>query len=335
MNPLISILIPVKDEERFLLECLESIQRQSYTNFEVILVDDFSEDSSWSILEQFCKNDARFYCFKNQEAGVISALRLAFSKSSGELITRMDADDLMRKEKIQVLAENLLSAGKSHVAIGGVYYFAEVKLKSGYKNYQVWLNRLTKSGDNFKEIFKECSIPSPCWMLYREDLEKINAFNENRYPEDYDLAFRMYEAGIDVVPTDKILHDWRDYDNRTSRIDPNYHDYTFTNIKWYYFDKIHYNKSRGIAVMGTSFRGKQLAKFLIENEIDFIWFSKNENKIGKSIYEKQIYVMEDKSIDWKNYQIITTFKDLKAKDYIQNFLLRNGVDVEGDLYHFC
>jgi len=55
---------------------------------------------------------------------------------------------------------------------------------------------LTAKGNNFQEIYKECVIPSPCWMIYRTDMDKCQAFLPNRYPEDYDLCFRFYENGM-------------------------------------------------------------------------------------------------------------------------------------------
>ena len=150
-NPLVSILIPFKNTASFLDECMNSILNQTYKNWELIIVDDHSSDSSYNIVNNFVENDKRIKLFKNPGNGIIDALQFAFSKSFGDLITRMDSDDMMRPEKMETLATNLLKYGTHHVAIGLVNYFSEEGIKSGYKRYEVWLNTLTKKGTNYAE----------------------------------------------------------------------------------------------------------------------------------------------------------------------------------------
>src|SRR5690606_18308761 len=192
-NPLISILLPFKNTAEFLPECLESIQNQTYTHWELLIVNDGSSDKSPQLVANFAKQDKRIKLFKNPGEGIISALRFAFEKSTGTYITRMDSDDVMTSQKLEILLDNLLHHGKNHLATGLVSYFSEKGISGGYKSYEIWLNTLTKSGNNYSEIYKECVIPSPCWMVHKDDLVACNAFNPNDYPEDYDLAFRFYK----------------------------------------------------------------------------------------------------------------------------------------------
>lgn len=330
----VSILIPAKNEVLFVEECLISIQKQSYKNWEVILVDDHSTDATASIVKGFAKEDERFQYVSNKGRGIIEALQTAYDLSQGDFITRMDADDIMRPNKIKVLLSGLLKYGNGHVAVGGVHYFSETNLKSGFKNYQEWLNQHTQKGTNFTDIFKECVIPSPCWMLFREDLDRIGAFNEKRYPEDYDLAFRMYSKGYKVIPTNEILHEWRDYDTRTSRISENYKEYTFTAMKWDYFDLLHRNLDKGIVIVGTGYRGKKIAEYLLDLKIEFTWVSNNQEKIGKHIYDQMIF---DLSVDlkWKKMQFICAIANKTGKNFIEQFFLDRGGDIKKDLFHFC
>ena len=86
-NLKVSILMPVKNTENYLEECLNSILIQNEQNWELIVVDDFSTDKSWQILNDFAKKDARIKVFKNKNSGIIGALQLALMKSSGEMIT--------------------------------------------------------------------------------------------------------------------------------------------------------------------------------------------------------------------------------------------------------
>ena len=104
---LISILVPFKNTSLFLTECLESIFNQTYSNWELIIVDDNSTDNSLSIVRSYAENDSRIKLFKNKGSGIIDALQLAYSKSEGALITRMDSDDIMMENKFIAPSVNI------------------------------------------------------------------------------------------------------------------------------------------------------------------------------------------------------------------------------------
>ena len=128
---MISILLPVFNTAKYLSECLFSIQSQTETNWELLAVDDFSTDQSLEILNAFAKKDTRINVFKNTEKGIIPALRLAFKKSNGKFITRMDSDDKMMPQKLEILKALLQKKGNGHIATACVKYFAEEGLKEG------------------------------------------------------------------------------------------------------------------------------------------------------------------------------------------------------------
>ena len=153
--------MPVKNAEPFLNDCIESILSQTDENWELLAVDDGSSDNSYQTLKSYADKDSRIQALRNSGSGIISALRLAYENSSGNLITRMDADDKMDSQKLEILKRNLNSSGKGHIAIGLVKYFSETTLGDGYLKYESWLNDLTSVGANYSDIYKECVIPSP------------------------------------------------------------------------------------------------------------------------------------------------------------------------------
>lgn len=333
-NPLISILTPFKNTEVFLEDCLNSIINQTYTNWELLIVDDSSTDSSYNIVKNFVKKDSRIKLFKNTGNGIIDALKLAFSNSKGELITRMDSDDMMQPNKLEVLATKLLTYGKKHVAIGLVNYFSEDGIKAGYKNYEVWLNNLTKTGSNYSEIYKECVIPSPCWMVYKSDLITCNAFNPNTYPEDYDLAFRFYKHDYKCIPCDKVVHNWRDYSSRTSRTHVHYAENHFIDLKLHYFLELDHNPNKTLVVWGAGNKGKVIAKTLIKKNVYFEWICDNPNKIGRDIYGKIMHPFSYlKTI--KNPQSIITVANKTAQKEIKIYLKSMHQINDKNYFFFC
>jgi len=188
--------------------------------------------------------------------------------------------------------------------------------------------------DNFDHIYKECVIPSPNWMIHIDDLLNCSAFDSEIYPEDYDLVFRFYKNNIKIIPSQKTLHKWRDYPVRTSRIDSNYADNSFLDLKLKYFIELNYDINKILVIWGAGRRGKFLAKKLSALEIDFVWVCNNPNKIDQIIYNKQL-----KSIEYlnrlKNYQSIITVANDKSQLLINEFFKSKGLIKMKDYYYFC
>ena len=333
-NNLVSILTPFKNTEAYLADCITSILQQTYSHWELIIIDDASTDASYELVNAFAEKDPRIKLFKNTGNGIIDALRLALKHSKGQFITRMDSDDVMLPNKLAVLVHNLKTFGEKHVAIGLVSYFSAVGVGEGYKSYETWLNNLTKSGRNYDEIYKECVIPSPCWMVYKNDLMACDAFNPNLYPEDYDLTFRFYKHRYTCIPCDKVLHKWRDYSTRTSRTHVHYAQNHFTALKLHHFLAIDYKPEKTLTIWGAGTKGKIMANILIEKNIPFEWICDNPKKIGKAIYGKTL--MEFQALSkLKNTQSIITVANKTAQKEIRQYLESLNLEPIKDYVFFC
>ncbi|SHJ67234.1 glycosyltransferase [Pseudozobellia thermophila] len=331
---LISILVPFKNTQDFLEECLVSIIEQGYPHWEVLAVDDHSNDNSVEIVRRFSQSDPRIKLYPNKGHGIIEALRTAYDASRGTLITRMDSDDVMVKDKLQVMAYSLQARGPGHVAIGQVRYFSDRGISNGYERYEQWLNQLTERGSNYGEIYKECVIPSPCWMVYRNDLDACGAFDPDRYPEDYDLTFRFYEKGLRCIPCDQVLHLWRDYDTRTSRTSEHYAQNYFLDIKLHYFLRLDRDPKRTLTLWGAGSKGKEIAKGLIKKKVEFHWLCDNPNKIGKEIYGKHMYHYS-KLKELPQAQSIITVANEEAQAMIRAYFAQMGQQPMTDYFFFC
>ena len=333
-NQVISILIPFKNTSLFITECLASIVNQTYSNWELIIVDDHSIDESYSIVKGFADLDKRIQLYKNKGSGIIDALQLAYSKSKGSYITRMDSDDIMTKNRLQSMYEDLANHGKGYVALGLVKYFSEEGISDGYSKYETWLNALTEKGSNYTEIYKECVIASPCWMIHREDFDRCGAFNSKIYPEDYDLVFRLYKHNVKCIPSSNLLHYWRDYSYRSSRVQDNYTHDMLLKLKLHHFLKIDNTPSKTLVLWGAGHKGKFSASYLIENNVDFIWVCDNPKKIGKHIYKHMLYDFKYLE-NIKNPQSIITVANHKAKKEIKTYLKNQNMAPMVDYFFFC
>ncbi len=281
---LVSIVMPVKNTEPYLRECLDSILAQSHTEWELLAVDDGSSDDSLALLRSYSQKDSRIKALRNTGGGIIPALQTGYAVSSGTFITRMDSDDIMMPSKLELMIKCLEKGGKKTVTVGLVDYFSEGALGDGYRRYAEWLNALTLAESHFNDIYKECVIPSPCWMMYKEDFDRIGGFTPDIYPEDYDLCFRMYKNGIRTLGVPQILHRWRDRSDRTSRTHEHYADNRFFELKVRYFLEIDHDTEASLFLWGAGKKGKRIARLLLECGVSFRWVCDNEKKIGKEIY---------------------------------------------------
>jgi len=334
-NDLISIITPFKNSSKYIEDCITSILSQTIKNWELIIVDDYSTDNSFDIVQKISLKDDRIKLYKNNgNNGIIEALRLGLNKSAGNYITRMDSDDLMEPIKLEELYLNLKKKGKGFVSTSCVKYFSKEGIGKGYKNYEDWLNKLMVDKNNFSEIYKECVIPSPNWMIHKEDLLACDAFNSNIYPEDYDLVFRFYKNNVRLITSVKKLHLWRDYSNRTSRVDSNYADNHFLDLKIKYFLELNYDCEKELVIWGAGKKGKLLAEKLSEQNISFSWVCNNPNKIGKNIYNIQILEI-DYLNKLNNFQSIITVANKESQMLIKDFFDSMGLEKMKDYFFFC
>ncbi|REE25641.1 glycosyl transferase family 2 [Winogradskyella pacifica] len=333
-QPLVSIVVPFKNTEVFIVECIRSILNQTHTNWEVIFIDDHSDDNSYNIVDSYAQTDFRIKLYKNNGSGIIDALQTAYKQSSGTYITRMDSDDMMTPIRLETMVSNLEKHGRKHLAVGQVKYFRADGLSDGFARYEQWLNSLTVEGENYSEIYKECVIPSPCWMLHRDDFDACDGFNSNIYPEDYELAFRFYKAGYTCIPCDKVLLHWRDYSTRTSRTHEHYAENSFLDLKVHYFLELNYDKTRPLVIWGAGHKGKTLAKILLKENIPFYWICDNPKKIGKHIYDQELYNF-DYLAELKQPQSIVTVANSEAQKEIKSYFETKNTEPMIDYFFFC
>ncbi|MDN5200240.1 glycosyltransferase [Fulvivirgaceae bacterium BMA10] len=283
--PLVSIVMAVKDTEPYLPTCLNSIIAQSYSNWELIAVNDHSTDRTPEILNEYAEKDNRIRVFHSDRPKLIPTLQVGYRECKGTLINRMDSDDKMPANKLQLLVDEWKKYGKGTIVAGGTQHFVdEGEVGDGFLRYEKWLNQVARQGSHYEEIYQECVIPSHCWIIHKEDFDAVGAFDPEVYPEDYDLCFRFYRAGLRVVGIDHILHYWRDRSNRISRTWEEYKDNRYFDLKIRNFYDLDRDRNRPLVLWGAGKNGKDMAKLLQTKNDRFHWVCDNPKKIGKEVY---------------------------------------------------
>lgn len=262
--PAVSVLLPVRDAAPFLLEALDSLGTQTHADFEVLLEDDGSEDGSLEIARGFARADARFDVVASSRRGIVSALNAAAARARGDLLVRMDADDVSAPERL----ERLVEAAREHPDTGffasRVRYFPREGLSEGMRRYETWINAVLDHDAIVRERFVECPLPHPAWALRREVFESLGGYREGPFPEDYDLFLRAVEAGARFHKVEDVLLAWREGRHRLSRSDARFSLDAFFELKATHLVPFLEGLARPIAVAGAGPAGRRWARRLAD-----------------------------------------------------------------------
>jgi glycosyltransferase involved in cell wall biosynthesis len=189
--PTISVLMSVYNGERYLAAAMDSILSQTFRDFELIVIDDGSKDSSPAILQDYAKRDARVKLTLRDNKGLTATLNEAFAQSRGRYLARMDCDDVALPDRFARQVQ-LLEADPDVVCTGG--YF---QLIDGAGRL---LTTLQPPTDNdaiqAKLLAGHNAICHPCAMIRRQAMETVGGYDERfKTSQDLDLWLRLGEVG--------------------------------------------------------------------------------------------------------------------------------------------
>lgn len=200
---LVSVIIPIYNQERFLKTCIDSILAQDYENFELILVDDGSTDSSNQICKEYCKKDSRISLITKKNAGVSAARNTGLKYASGNWTLFVDSDDWIASDLISDAAYQISSTGSAP----DIYIFGIQEVKNNESpriEDQTFSSVLIQSTEEIiglqKRIFNRDShavvdrnrvkMPGP-YKLFRSDIIKGIEFPET-ISNGEDGIFNLY-----------------------------------------------------------------------------------------------------------------------------------------------
>ena len=214
--------MPCYNAAASIARAVESIRDQSINTWELIIVDDGSEDDTASIASSYAAKDKRIRLMNRPHEGVVAASNAGFEISCGNLIARMDADDLSRPARLERQLEKL----HKHPELGAVsclaHFAGNNKTAAGYAHHVDWTNRHLSDEEIALNRFIDIPFPHPTLMYRRELIEQHGPYHTGDFPEDYELILRWLAAGVNIGKVDQILYDWHDPPTRLSRNDERY-----------------------------------------------------------------------------------------------------------------
>lgn len=240
--------------------CLSSITRQTLTDWECIIVDDGSTDDTSAIARDAARRDPRVQVVTVPHGGLIGALNEGLRHCRAPLVARMDADDLMHRERLGAQANAL--AGHSELAAVGCYVrlFPRQHLSPRLREYEYWLNGMCGDQGVMRDAFVECPVAHPSLMM-RRPMAALG-YEDHGWPEDYDLVLRAIAQGLRIGMVPRRLIAWRDRPGRLSRTSSRYHVARFTACKAHYLAHGFLSASRHYILWGYGNTGRALRRAL-------------------------------------------------------------------------
>lgn len=177
-NPLVSVIVPIYNSEKFLEAALESIAVQTYRNIEIILVNDGSTDKSLDICKKFLKLETRSQLFTQKNSGVAAARNLGLSKATGDYIIHVDSDDISPPRSIELLVETALKEDSDIVVGSYVMRFPDKDI--------LVEPRIKKSSSSFLESILKDEVHAGLWNK---------------------LIHRRVYSGIEITPNLDLMED--------------------------------------------------------------------------------------------------------------------------------
>ncbi|OJJ23807.1 hypothetical protein BKI52_05505 [marine bacterium AO1-C] len=230
----LSILLPFYNAEDTLKAAIESILSQTYTNFELILVNNASTDQSRLIAQKFAKQDSRITIVDEARQGIVYALNTGLSHSKASYIARMDADDMALSTRLQKQVTFLDAHPDIDLVSCLVDYQSASEGTLGYQKYVEWINTLVTPEQIALNRFVESPLAHPSVMFRRAAVEQWGRYRQGNFPEDYELWLRWLQAGAQMAKVTEPLLVWNDAPTRLSRNDVRYSPKEFYQTKAHY-----------------------------------------------------------------------------------------------------
>ena len=213
MKDLVSIIIPVYKVEQYLKDCVDSILAQSYSNLEIILVDDGSPDKCPLLCDYFAKKDARVRVLHKENGGLSSARNCGLNAANGAYICFVDSDDFIAPTMVEKLYEAIIKYDSCGIVSGQILGYKDgVTFNYRPEWYHTKCSKL--SAQNFAaQVLLEQESFTVWNKIYRADLLTEIRFREGYNNEDtffmYDLSKVLMEKSMDMMLIPDIVYYYR------------------------------------------------------------------------------------------------------------------------------
>lgn len=249
MKEQISVIIPIYNVEKYLSDCVESVLKQTYTDLEIILVDDGSQDASGQICDDYAKQDSRVQVIHKKNGGLSSARNAGIDQATGQYFFFLDSDDWIAENALELLYKEIKSTG-SDLALCNMQYVDEqgknLENQSAYRAY--CMNNELWTQEDFWKHYKGvghivCVVA--CNKLYKRELFIGKRYAEGKIREDEAMIHHMISGCQKIVCVNAKLYFYRQRDGSIMNNVNNAYDIRQMDAMDAYIDRVKFFLSIG------------------------------------------------------------------------------------------
>jgi glycosyltransferase involved in cell wall biosynthesis len=283
--PLISILMPVRNEERYLQEALDSLYRQTLPDWELVAVDDGSLDQTPGILRRAARSDTRVRVIERSGAGLVAALNDGLNACRGALLARMDGDDICHPRRLALQAAYLAAHPATGLVACSFRHFPRASLKRGMLSYEKWQNSLQDHERIIRDLYVESPFVHPGIMTRRALLAQLGGYRDLGWPEDYDLWLRMAAVGVQFARLSERLIFWRDHPERATRTMDEYASLALRRCKLHHLRQGFLQGVTELVIAGAGLEARAWQRLLLAEGVTVShWLDIDPRKIGRTLH---------------------------------------------------
>ncbi|WP_195985502.1 glycosyltransferase family 2 protein [Clostridium sp. D33t1_170424_F3] len=286
-----SIIVPVYNAKEFLRECLESICHQSYADYEVLLIDDGSEDNSVEICKEYT-SDPRFILIQKENGGVSSARNMGIESAVGEYILFMDADDILADHALQKF-NDLLSNEPKDVIFGRTATFTKTVQEYRFNTSKFPEGLIKDNNPNLMFLWTKRCIVNTVWgNVYKGEIVKQQNIRFDRalsMGEDGDWLYQFLLSSHSFDYINECVYFYR-RDEEASNFAKVGYKYAFSSwsyqSKWYDFFSLKYEGIDKDQIR-SRFANGYLSMIVRIHPLE-----KSEKKLMKAKYKEKDYILQ-------------------------------------------
>ncbi len=232
---LVSVLMPVKNAANTVRRAVDSILQQTYPDFEFIIVDDHSTDTTVAQLAAVA--DTRIKLLHNRGSGIAAALNTGLAQARGRFIARMDADDYALPQRLARQLHYALAHPEIGVVSCRVQHDSRHTKQQGYAHYIAHINAILSPQEHYTNRFIDAPLAHPTAFFRASLVAAYGGYNTACLPEDFELWLRWLENGVRFAKLPEVLLHWADPPGRASRTQATYRQENFYRVKATYFSR--------------------------------------------------------------------------------------------------
>lgn len=209
---LISVVVPIYNVEKYLRLCLDSLLMQTYTNFEVLMINDGSPDDSANICKEYLAKDRRFQYFEKENSGPSDTRNYGIEYSKGEYITFVDSDDWLKETFLADLYEAITRTG-ADIALSTYIKYDDLQSVYNIPIIGEYYERIWMSDEFIRELpkleMKDNSYSNPWAKLFKRELFRTIRFPKGKLIEDTRTNIKLFLESSRLVYINKCLYFYR------------------------------------------------------------------------------------------------------------------------------